>query len=71
MNRLFSDRWQSFSDGREIQRVQVLEPEVSRFWNAGKQSSRWHLDMHTAIRDCYHSRFGILPFRTSPYDEEP
>lgn len=70
MNRLFGGRWGQFPDSPETQRVQVLEKAVSRFWNAGSESCRWHVDMHTAIRESYHPRFGVLPFRTLPYGAE-
>lgn len=70
LNRLFGGRWQQFPDSPERARAQRLEQVVSGFWRTGEESCRWHLDMHTALRGSFHPRFGVLPFRPSPYDTE-
>ena len=70
INRLFGGRWRQHPDSTERERVQILEQMVHRFWHAGAESRRWHLDMHTAIRDSFHPRFGVLPFRADTYDTE-
>ncbi|PKH26486.1 succinylglutamate desuccinylase [Enterobacterales bacterium CwR94] len=71
INRMFSGRWQRFQDCAEARRAWQLEQAVERFFMAGEAGeSRWHLDLHTAIRGSWHPRFGVLPFTTRPWPED-
>lgn len=67
LNRLFGGRWQQMPTGDETLRAAQLERAVSHFFAAGDET-RWHLDLHTAIRGSHHLRFGVLPMRAQPWD---
>lgn len=69
LNRLFGGRWQQIAAGDETVRTAQLERAVSNFFAAGDER-RWHLDLHTAIRGSHHLRFGVLPMRAQPWDEQ-
>lgn len=69
INRMFGGRVAQFAPCEETERVPVLEKSVSEFF-AAAGPDRWHLDLHTAIRASYHVRFGVLPQRALPWDEE-
>lgn len=71
LNRLFGGRWQQYDDHPEARRAWRLEQALETFWQAGcSEEARWHLDLHTAIRDSWHSRFGLLPLRETPWPED-
>lgn len=69
INRMFGGRWAQFPPSDETVRAQRLESVVNTFF-AAAGSRRWHLDLHTAIRASYHLRFGVLPQRSQPWNED-
>ncbi|ELW1645730.1 succinylglutamate desuccinylase [Enterobacter oligotrophicus] len=69
INRMFGGRWAQFPQSDETARAQWLEKTVTAFFTAAGPC-RWHLDLHTAIRASYHLRFGVLPQRSLPWDED-
>lgn len=71
LNRLFGGRWQQIDDGEEARRALRLEQALEQFWQAcGADDTRWHLDLHTAIRGSYHARFGVMPHNNRPWPED-
>lgn len=71
INRMFGGRWQQYEDCPEARRAWRLEQAMETFWQAGSSDEvRWHLDLHTAIRGSYHTRFGVMPLRTTPWPED-
>jgi len=69
LNRLFGGRWQNYPPCRETERAMQLEQALDRFFTDNASETRWHLDLHTAIRGSHHLRFGVLPARATPWDE--
>lgn len=70
LNRLFGGRWQQYDDHPEARRAWRLEQALETFWQVScTEESRWHLDLHTAIRGSWHSRFGVMPLRETPWPD--
>lgn len=69
VNRLFGGRWQQIDDCDEARRALRLEQATEAFWLEGGKAAqpRWHLDLHTAIRGSWHTRFGVLPLNPHPW----
>ncbi|OQP35024.1 succinylglutamate desuccinylase [Pantoea latae] len=71
VNRLFGGRWQQIDDCDEARRALRLEQAIEAFWLQGckEDQPRWHLDLHTAIRGSWHTRFGVLPLNPQPWPD--
>ncbi|MFV8797127.1 succinylglutamate desuccinylase [Yersinia sp. LJYL362] len=67
INRMFGGRYKDHLPADEARRAEILEQNVGEFFATGSHSLRLHYDLHTAIRGSHHSRFGLLPYRTTPY----
>jgi len=71
LNRLFSGRHHALPQSRETARAAELEAVVGDFFSAAvSNKTRWHLDLHTAIRPSLFERFALLPQRAMPYGPE-
>ena len=70
LNRLFSGRHAQLSDSRETPRAVALERAAVQFFGAAAateaSSTRWHIDLHTAIRASVFERFALLPYTGAP-----
>ena len=61
LNRLFSGRYAQFPACAETARAELLEQLVRDFYDQSNEGERLHFDLHTAIRESHHQRFGLLP----------
>ena len=59
LNRLFTPGRTQFNDAREARRADELMQVAAQFF-AGHET-KWHLDLHTAIRASYYPTFAIVP----------
>ncbi|CAM3880854.1 Succinylglutamate desuccinylase [Vibrio aerogenes CECT 7868] len=61
LNRLFSGQHRSYEAGEDTRRAALLEQYTTDFFAGTPASARFHLDLHTAIRESHYVRFGVLP----------
>ncbi|MGC9404002.1 succinylglutamate desuccinylase [Vibrio genomosp. F10] len=59
LNRLFDDKHHEPS--REVTIADNLKRTVTRFYSGTKVETRWHLDLHCAIRTSKHYSFAVSP----------
>lgn len=65
MNRLFSDHYLDHPTCYETQRAQSLQQIMSDFYCSAADNSKFHFDLHTAIRGSLHRTFALLPYLKS------
>ncbi|MEP0356469.1 succinylglutamate desuccinylase [Paraglaciecola sp.] len=78
MNRLFSGEHQNINVDQRVNgerhRANQLELAVKKFYcgrNNKQQCSRYHYDLHTAIRPSKNHKFAVYPFQNDkPWDKE-
>ena len=69
MNRMFSGNHKSLDDHEwETKRSIVIEKVLKDFFEG--IDTRWHFDLHTAIRKSMIKRFAVAPMKGSDYSEE-
>jgi succinylglutamate desuccinylase len=61
LNRLFSGKYHQYDAGEDTRRAALLEQCTEDFFADTVPSARFHLDLHTAIRESHYVRFGVLP----------
>ncbi|WP_264159623.1 succinylglutamate desuccinylase [Burkholderia vietnamiensis] len=67
LNRLFGGRHAQLPASREAPRAQQLEAAAAAFFAAAPAGgTRWHIDMHTAIRASVFEQFALLPHTGTP-----
>ena len=62
LNRLFCGKYQLAAGTYEGKRAEALERHLNRFFADG-QGSRFHYDLHTAIRRSRFEKFAVYPFQ--------
>jgi succinylglutamate desuccinylase len=68
LNRLFGGRHERVPASREAPRAAALEHAARAFFADATDvpRSRWHWDLHTAIRASVFEQFGLLPYTGTP-----
>jgi succinylglutamate desuccinylase len=72
LNRIFNGRHRAFPSSREAPRAVELENVTRAFFEedelpvARAAPTRWHIDMHTAIRASVFEQFALLPYTGTP-----
>jgi len=70
MNRMFYGKHLQYENSVETQRAQELEVVVKQFFEHTDVSiSRYHYDLHTAIRRSLFQTFALLPYQKKVYDQ--
>lgn len=70
INRIFCGGYQHIDQNDETLRAEKLEHVVNYFFDHSKASaSRYHYDLHTAIRDSLLPTFALLPYQNHDYDQ--
>lgn len=64
LNRLFSPHRTQFNDTKEAHRADELMQAAEQFF--GGHQTKYHLDLHTAIRDSVYHTFAIVPGKHDP-----
>lgn len=71
LNRLFSDHYIDHAVCYETQRAKSLQQVMQDFYSVAPENTKFHFDLHTAIRASHHKTFGLLPYLNSArYDNE-
>ena len=70
LNRLFSHHYDQIPDCAETARAEQLEQLVRDFYDQSSEGERLHFDLHTAIRESHHQRFGLLPHTDGLYSRQ-
>lgn len=73
LNRLFCGKYKKVSDCYEKERAEKLERYVTDFFTneQSAQSTKYHYDLHTAIRASKYEKFAIYPYQEDkPWDKE-
>ncbi|BAN22843.1 succinylglutamate desuccinylase [Caballeronia insecticola] len=65
LNRLFSGRHATLRESREAPRAAELERAALQFFDDAAHT-KWHIDMHTAIRASVFEQFALLPHTGAP-----
>ncbi|WP_432459367.1 succinylglutamate desuccinylase [Agarivorans sp. QJM3NY_25] len=62
LNRLFTGQYQQYPVCYEVNRAKQLEQMVADFYQLYPKLTRYHLDLHTAIRASKYPKFAVYPY---------